>query len=253
MQGTDMVRLLRLMRVRLIDHMRRHPLVWRFKSERPLTDAERRSFPDATVAWEVEEADGTAEEVPPHMGLPPPLRAFFEAANNCTALCAGLCLAWPRLQREHGRRLCMLSSSLGKCTVVGMHVAAGIRLVDHAPAYNPLLVGSTMTPILLLPPPDLNRRRVDGQLEGEGNLIYTYGHNWLALRVRQDATGEHHPVSIDPTAAQFGSTKDILVWHHGLPEAMSLYGKDYGVNEEDELLDMLDQAVVRWADWTLTD
>jgi hypothetical protein len=221
----DMIRLLRRMRKERL-------LGWRFVRERPLAAQERHAHPSATVAWDVHEVDPGSPEGA-DMGVPRSLRAFINATNQCTTLCAGMCLQHPLLV-ERGLRLCMQSASLGRCHVVSMHTAAGHRLVDHELAYNPLLVSATTgrTQDTLLAPPVPNVRKANG------NKIYMYEHHWLAMAVL-DADGRHHPVSLDPTAAQFGGEKDVVLWHPGLPAARDLYTSDGGVRQPEELEELL--------------
>lgn len=228
----DMIRLLRTMRRRLLDRFSRIA-GWRFKRERPLGEAERVCHPEATVVWEVQEIEEAASQ---HMGLPQRMHAFIEAANNCTALCAGMCLVHPMLAGM-GLRMCIQSNSLGKCTVISMHTSNGYRLVDEEPACNPLLIGTTMLPVTMLPPPQENIRKANG------NRIFMYEHNWLAMALL-DAEGKHQPVSMDPTAAQFGS-KDILVWHPGMAAARDLYatGDPPGMRDPQELREALSRAL----------
>jgi hypothetical protein len=152
-------------------------------------------------------------------------KPIWEASSNCAVVvCAVGCIAQSRL--EQGKGIAVSSRSLGGfCKVLDLCIVTGV--------WN----GVCSNPLLAFPG---EYRFMLEEATGEG-----YKHMWLELTVvRPD--GSQTVLSMDPTAAQFGSPQTIVTWQSNNPEP----GKHYrphskqstkgAVGQVQEVLDNMD-------------
>ena len=154
-------------------------------------------------------------------------KPIWEASSNCTSVvCAIACIAQSRL--EQGKEIAVSSRSLGGfCKILDLHIVTGVW---NGVCNNPLLAFPGEYRFML-----------------EEAISDGYKHMWLELTVLIP-DGSETVLSMDPTAAQFGSPQPIVTWHSNNPEPGKHYLPHFkestkgAVEHVQFLLDMMDKT-----------